>query len=173
MDYFQSFAKYREKGLPSKLPAEEEDAIRRPQLLRFESEVLRLKRERGPASEIKAAESKSRAYRARLSKKRLQQYKFEWVRERRDWKVKTRGKERPNDETKTDLLDILSRVMPERGRLATTMISDRVVSEEERKEAIEDLYSLASQDRITLYRPGEKPVKGLCPVGGCGQTMIR
>lgn len=77
------------------------------------------------------------------------------------------------DETKTDLLDILSRVMPERGRLATTMISDRVVSEEERKEAIEDLCSLASQDCTTLYRPGEKPVKGLCPVAGCGHTMIR
>ncbi len=174
VDYFQSFAKFREKGLPSKLPAKEEDAIRRdPQLLTFESEVLRLKRERGSAFEIKAAESKSRAYRARLSKKRLQQYKFEWVRERRDWKVKTRGKERPNDETKTDLLAILSRVMPERGRLTTTMISDRVVSEDERKEAIQDLSSLASQDCTTLYRPGEKPVKGLCPVAGCGHTMIR
>ncbi len=43
VDYFQSFAKYREKGLPSKLPAEEEDAIRRdPQFFKFENEVLRL-----------------------------------------------------------------------------------------------------------------------------------
>ena len=174
VDYFQSFAKFRERGLPSKLPAKEERAIRQdPQLLTFESEVLRLKRERTPASEIKAAESKSRACRARLGRKRLQQYKFEWVRERRDWKVKTGGMERPDDEAKTDLLDILSRVMPERGRLATTMISDRVVSEGGRKEAIEDLRSLASQDCTTLYRPGEQPVEGLCPVANCGQNMIR
>lgn len=145
MDFFQSFAKYREKGLPSKFPAKEEDAIRRdPQLLRFESEVLRLKRERGPVYEIKAAESKYYICRARLRRKRLQQYRFEWIRERRDWKVKTRGKEGPDNETKTDLLEILLRVMPERGRLATTITSDRVVSEQERKEAIVNLCSLAS-----------------------------
>ena len=63
--------------------------------------------------------------------------------------------------------------MPERGRLVKTMISDQVVSEEKRKEAIEDLCSLASQDYTTLYRPGEKPAQGLCLVAGCGRTMIR
>lgn len=63
VDYFQSFAKFREKGLPTKLPAEKEHAIRRdPQFLEFESEVQRLKRQRGPTCDIKAAESKARAY---------------------------------------------------------------------------------------------------------------
>lgn len=71
----------------------------------------------GTASQIKAAESKVRGYRASLTQKSLQQYKLEWVRQRRDWKVKTRGKERPLDNENTDLLEILSRVMPERGRL--------------------------------------------------------
>jgi len=174
VDYFQSFAKFRENGLPTKLPAEKEDAIRRdPQLLELEFEVQRLKRQRNPTCDIKAAESKARAYRASLTKKRLQQYKFEWIRERRDWKVKTRGKESPGDEKRTDLLDILSRVMPERGRLARMMISDRVVSEEERKEAIRDLCSLASRDCTVLYRPGEQPTQGLCPVTECGLSMIR
>ncbi|KAK3175952.1 hypothetical protein OEA41_007274 [Lepraria neglecta] len=153
--------------------AEKEDAIRRdPQLLEFESEVRQLKRRRSPTCDIKAAESKVRAYRASLRKKRLQQYKLEWIRERRDWKVKTRGKESPDDEKRTDLLDILSRVMPERGRLAKMMISDRVVMEEERKEAIQDLCSLASRDCTVLYRPGEQPTQGLCPVKACGLSMI-
>ena len=139
----------------------------------FTSEVQRLKRRRSPASDVKAVESKARAYRARLIKRRLQQYKLEWIRERRDWKVKTRGKERPEDEKKTDLLNNLSRVILERGRLAKTMISDRVVSEEERKVAVEDLCSLASQDYTTLYRPGEKPVQGLCPVEGYNLSINR
>ncbi len=40
VDYFQSFANFREKGLPTKLPAEKEDAIRRDsQFLKLESEV--------------------------------------------------------------------------------------------------------------------------------------
>lgn len=50
----------------------------------------------------------------------------------------TRGKGRAEDQCQTDLSDILARVMPERGCLAKTMISDQVVSEEERKDAIKD-----------------------------------
>lgn len=53
------------------------------------------------------------------------------------------------------------------------MVSDKVVSEEERRQAIEDLCSLASQHCTILYRPGEKPVEGVCPVEGCGVEMIR
>lgn len=49
--------------------------------------------------------------------------------------------------------------MPERGRLTRTIISDQVVSEEERKQAIKDLCSLASQDCTILYRPEEKLVE--------------
>ena len=174
VDYFQSFAKFHEKGLPSKLPADREDTIRRDsQLLEFKNEVHRLKKGHGTASQIKAAESKVRGYQASLTKKSLQQYKLEWIRQRRDWKVKTRGKERPNDDEQTDLLGILSRVMPERGRLTRMMVSDKIVSEEERRQAIEDLCSLASQDCTVLYRPGEKPIEGICPVEGCGVEMTR
>ena len=35
------------------------------------------------------------------------------------------------------------------------MISDQVVLEKERKDAINDLCSLASLDYTTMYRPGE------------------
>ena len=87
--------------------------------------------------------------------------------------MKTRGKVSPDDKKRTDLLDILSRVMPKRGRLARVMISDRVVSEEERKEAIRDLCSLASRDCTVLYRPGEQPLQDLCPVKGCTLSMKR
>ena len=174
IDYFQSFAKFREKGLPYRLPADREEAIRRDsQLLELESNLKWLKRGNGTASQVKAAESEVRGYRASITKKSLLQYKLEWVRRRRDWKVETRGKERPNDDENTDLLEILSRVMPERGRLTRMMISDKVVSEEERREVIKDLCSLASQDCTILYRPGEKPVEGICPVEGCGVEMIR
>ena len=171
VDYFQSFAKFRENGLPTTLPTQKGDAIRRdPQLLELESDVQWLKIQRNPTCDIKAAKSKARAYRANLTKKKPPQYKFERIRERRNWKVKTRGKESPDDEKRTDLLDILSRVMHERGRLARVMISDRVVSEEE---AIQDLCSLASRDCTVLYRPGKQPTQGLCPVEECGLSMIR
>ena len=174
IDYFQSFAKFREKGLPSSLPAEREAAIRRdPQLLEFVDQVHRLQTENATTSQIKAARNKARAYRVSLTKKSLQKYKIEWVQKRRDWKVTTRGKERPDDDKNTELLEVLSQVMPERGRLTRTMISDKVVSDKERRQAVEDLCSLVSQDCTTLYRPGEKPINGVCPVQGCDVEMTR
>ena len=174
IDYFQSFAKFREKGLPSSLPAEREAAIRQDaQFLEFENQVHRLRTEHASASQIKAAQNKVRTYRVSLTKKSLQQYKTEWVQKRRDWKITTRGKERSENDEKTDLLEILSQIMSERGRLARTVISDKVVSDEERRQAIEDLCSLVTQDCTTLYRPGEESINGVCPVTGCGVEMIR
>ena len=174
VDYFQSFAQFREKGLPTRLPADREDLIRRDShLLELESNVHQLQKGSGTAPQVKAAKSRVRSHRANLTRQSLQLYKLEWVRQRRDWKVKTRGKERPLDDENTDLLEILSHVMPEQGRLTQTMVSDKVVSEEERRQTINDPCSLASQDCTTLYRPGEKPVKGVCPVEGCGVEMTR
>ena len=63
--------------------------------------------------------------------------------------------------------------MPERGRLAKTIISDQVVSEKERKDAIKDLCSLAYLDYITIYRPGEEPAQGLYPIESCGLAIYR
>ena len=104
MDYFQSFAKFHESGLPSKLPAREEAAIsQHPEILDLESEVHRLKGEYGYPSQIQAAVSKARACRLRLTRKRLQQYKLEWGRERRDWKVMTRGQGRAEDQSQTNM----------------------------------------------------------------------
>ena len=55
IDYFQSFIKFREKGLPSSLPAEREATIRRdPQLLKFEDQVHELQIENATTSQIKA-----------------------------------------------------------------------------------------------------------------------
>lgn len=174
VDYFQSFAKFYESGLPSKLPAREEAVISQyPQLLDLESKVHQLKSGQGSPSQIQAAVSKARACRLRLTRKRLQQYKLEWVRERRDWKVITRGKGRAEEQSQTDLSDILAQVMPERGRLAKTMISAQVVSEKERKDAIKDLCSLASLDCTTIYRPGEEPAQGSCPIKSCSLAVHR
>lgn len=78
-------------------------------------------------------------------------------------------KEQPDNDVKTDLLEILSLVMPELGCLTRTMILDKVVS----NQVIEDLCSLVSHDCTTLYRPGEMPINGVCPVKGCGAEMIK
>lgn len=64
-------------------------------------------------------------------------------------------------------------IMPERGRLARTLTSDRVISIDERRQTVQDLFSLASQDCTIIYRLGEKPVDGICPVKGYGLQVSR
>ena len=174
VDYSKSFAKFSERGLPSKIPAENVAAIKRdPNLVEFERQALQLEAKNATRSEIKAARSKARNCRNIITWRSLQQYQLEWVRRRRDWKVMIRGKERPDDDERMDFLEILSLVMSELSRLARTMISNKVVFEKERRQAIEDLCSLASQDCTGLYRPGEKLVNGICPAKGCGAEIMK
>ena len=172
--FFQSFAKLRETGLPSSLPAEKVSAIGQdPRFLEMQRTVKSLQFNKASASEIKGAKAKARNYRASLTKDSLQKYKMEWVRQRRDWKVTTRGKEIVDDHEPTDLLDVLSLMMPERQRLTKTMISDKVVSEQERRQAVEDLCFLVSQDTTTFYLPKENPIDGQCPSDGCDVQIER
>lgn len=114
-------------------------------------------------SEIKAARSKIRSYCDNMTRKGLQQYQIEWARTGRDWKVVTRGKERPDDDAKMDLLEIPVTGDARTWSHHTDDNPDKIVSEEERRQAIEDLCSLVSQDCTTLYRPGEIFINGVCP----------
>lgn len=63
--------------------------------------------------------------------------------------------------------------MPERNRLARIMIVDQIVTPQERRQVVEDLCSLASQDCTTICLPGEKPINGVYPVQDCKVEMQR
>ena len=95
------------------------------------------------------------------------QYQNEWVRRKREEKISTRGKVRETEMAKTDLLQSLSLILPERGRLARAMISTDTVSNETRRQNMEDLYSLISRDYAVIYFPGEQPINRICPAKGC------
>lgn len=174
VNVFQSFSLLRETGLPDKLPAKMKAEIRQEtELIELENQVRQLRLQKALSSEIQAARSKASSRLASLTKKRLEEFQLEWVQQRRDWKVLTGGKERPEDNTKTDLFVILSRIMPELGRLSGPMTSDKDASEEERRQAIQDLYSMASSDCTVSYRPGEKPDNGICPAKSCSVEITR
>ena len=63
--------------------------------------------------------------------------------------------------------------MSERGRFTKTMTSDQVVFEQKRKQVIEDLFVLISQNCSVLYRLGETLINDICPVKGCGMKMTK
>ena len=117
IDYFQGLEKFRERGLPCQLPARlEHDVNRDPRLLELERKV----QEHLPADPEAAKEAKRRlaSCRKTLTRLALRQHQETWVRERRDWKVLTRGKEQPHDLCRTELVHSLCLLVPERGRLA-------------------------------------------------------
>lgn len=174
IQHFQSFARFREPGLITELPAEEKAAVDQdPRLLALKNQIAQLRGEKANHDDIRAAKAALRNLHRKISRKRLEQYQLDWVKRRRDWKVLTRGKERADDDVKRDLSEILAVIMPEYSRLVRTMISSAVVSHEERKQAVQDLCTLVARDCTTLYRPDEEPVNGMCPVNNCTQAMKR
>lgn len=174
VEYFQSFALLREKGLPSRLPAEQKAAIQNLPLIKsLQDNLLQLSTKSASKSEIQSARTRFYTVRSKLEKDALADYQLQWVQQRRDWKVMTRGKQRKDDDESKDLVNILRRLMPERDRLARLMTMDTIATEVERRQAVEDLYLMASQDCEVIYLPGDKPINGSCPLDGCEMKLAR
>jgi hypothetical protein len=175
IDYFQSLEMFREAGLPCTLPIRLEESIRDdPDLLELERDVDTLVCEKGAtAPAVKEARRCVNRLRSRLKKDALSQYQEEWVEERRDWKIQTRGAERPNDPCKTDLVESLCLLIPERGRLACAMTQDKPLSSDSLWRAMRDLQSLCTRDLTVLYLQGLEPRDGSCPVMCCQIQLDR
>jgi len=173
VEYFQGFGKFCEKGLPCALPAEKEAALEKDQqLIELDNKIKQLEIEGASAKDVEEARYKASNYHKILKKASLQEYQTWWVQNRRDWKIRTQG-EQTEDFTPTELVQALSMIIPERGRLTEMMISDKVVSELERKQAITDIHSFITRDYTVLYRTGEELINGTCPVKDCDMKIER
>lgn len=174
VDYFQSFAGFREIGLPNTLPTERESALLQHKEYRdLQCQISQLQEAGNDPSRIKELRRESHHYLEKTRKRVLKEYRLEWVDQRRREKQLYKGIQAPVKNGKTDLEESLALIMPERKRLALTMTSERHVSPEERRDAVQDLYTLATRDCVVLYRPGEEPISGRCPVQNCGKEMAR
>ncbi|KAI9773298.1 MAG: hypothetical protein M1839_002158 [Geoglossum umbratile] len=172
IQYFQGFGKFREKGLPHTLPAEKKAALdSNPQIIKLKDRLQQLEMESASAEDIRSARNKVRGCRDSLERVALQEFQNQCVKDQRDWKIRTQGKEQAKDFTPTKLVQTLSKIMPEHSRLTKILISDQVISEQERKQAVIDLCSFITRDYTVLYLPGEEPVNGTCPVESCGKKM--
>jgi hypothetical protein len=111
--FFQSLEKFREQGLPCELPAHLEHALKRdPRLLELQAEVQALTDERGAAGALNEAKRRVTNYYKTLKSNTLREHQEQWIRDRRDWKILTRGKEQPSSLHQEDRLHVLCRLMP-------------------------------------------------------------
>ncbi|OAG42721.1 AdoMet-dependent rRNA methyltransferase SPB1 [Fonsecaea monophora] len=119
IEYFQSMEKFHEEGLPDKLPSHLDDGIYRdPELRELEKEMQTLVQPEGGSIARSRPKQQYANRLKKLKKQALRQYQENWIRERRDWKILTRGKAAAQDKSKTDFVQSLCLLIPERGRLA-------------------------------------------------------
>jgi len=174
VNYFQSLEKFHEPGLPCKLPAKVETTLKSdPGLLELKSEVQALKHKEGAGSALDEAKRRRDNYRVTLWRNALTQYQEKWVQDRRKRIILTRGKDQPSRPDKTDIVQSIYLIIPERARLARITASDETLSVDAMWNAMQDLYSLCTRDSSVLYLPGLEPFEGACPVKCCQQKLDR
>jgi hypothetical protein len=132
-------------------------------------EVVRLKEKEAAARDGREREEAKKALRSllpSLEHKAFISYREAWIRQRRDWKILTRGKISPEVDRDGNHLNL---ILPERSRIAEKMESDAPLTTGQMRDAIQDVYTLITRDYTVFYLPGEEPLGGLCPV--CGINM--
>ena len=162
VEYFQGLSQFRERGAPTVLPRAIEDNLQN------HPEVLKLKERGSAAGNGESVEAKKalRSLLTSLKRKAFISFREAWVRDRRDWKIFTRGKISPEIESDNNQLNL---ILPERSRITDKMETSKPLLKHEMREAIQDLYTLITRDKAVFYRPGEEPLCGLCPV--CNKNM--
>ena len=174
IEYFQGLERFHEEGLPGKLPTLLQEALNRdPQLCELEKEVQTLTRTAGADNALNKAKQRYANRLKKMKSKALLQYQEHWIRERRDWKILTRGRGVAQDTSKTDIVQNICLLIPERGRLAQTMAADQPSEPGEMWQALQDLHSLCVQDFTVLYLPRSRPVDGACPTKCCQLRLDR
>ena len=174
IDYFQSLEKFHEEGLPDRIPSHlEQKILRDPQLVELDREAQNAVRTQGQPRALNRAKQRYTNLLKKLKLEALRQYQQHWVRERRDWKILTRGEEAAQYKSKTDFVQNICLLIPQRGRLAEQMALNRPLEPEEMWQALQDLHALCVQDFTVLYLPRSRPVDGACPVKCCQVQLDR
>lgn len=174
IEYFQSLEKFREAGLPARLPSHLDEALTRdPKLCQIKSEIEALTEQKADIDILNKAKKRHAAHLKMVKTKALRQYQQHWVRERRDWKILTRGKETAPDQSKTDFTQSICQLIPERARIAQAMAAEEALEPGAMWQALQDLHTLCVQDFTVLYLPGCRPVDGACPRSCCQRQLER
>jgi hypothetical protein len=154
IEYFQGLEKFHEEGLPDRLPMHLEEALQRnPQLCEMKAEIQALTQAVGGNDAVSKAKRQYTNHPKKLKPKALYQHQEHWVRERRDWKILTRGREVAQDRRKTEFVESMCVLIPERGRLAKRMADDEPLEPEDMWRAMYDLYTLCVGDFTVLLSP--------------------
>ncbi|KAK3896489.1 hypothetical protein C8A05DRAFT_20540, partial [Staphylotrichum tortipilum] len=164
-EYFRGIGQFRELGAPTQLPASMDSAIQQnPAVVELDTQA----RDAATSAERTAILIAKKNLLKKLRREGLASYRNGWLTERRKAKILSRGTILPCTGREPDPLNEL---IPEKGRLATCMARNSNLTEKELYGAMRDMLYLLTEDWTVLYRPGDKPNDGLCPV--CNEELSR
>jgi hypothetical protein len=171
IEYFQGYGQFREVGLPQELPAELEEAIlQREELTSLRAHIARC----GKGESTEDVNFYKNEYRKTLTSIRqseLHRYQTQWVRERRDQRILSRGKN-PHESLQSDACTrALTLIMPEVRYIAETLCSAEPLTHDQKLLFGSQLLTQCRRDYDVVYLPGESPIDGHCPVDTCQHNI--
>jgi Protein of unknown function (DUF3435) len=166
IEQLQSISRHRVKGFPLVLPTRARASVlQHPDLAELEQKRREL--DKSSISDIQQVDKDIKATKARLLDRALKTYQKEWVDIEYEKFIESRGKSLGNPDPQARRFQRLLVFIPERKRLCAMIDGLIEYSEEQKMSLVEDLVTIASKDLENIYRPGEEPVDGCCPVIGC------
>lgn len=174
IEFFQGLERFHEDGLPSKLPAKRIEELKKdPGLLQRQDVVNKLVKSRSSIVALNKAKSELSQHWKTLEREARKTYQRQWVSDRRDWEILTRGKEIAKPQENVDILQCLFQLIPERKRLAHWMAAENPLPSQEMWQAMADIHTLLTKDLTVIYLPGHEPIEGTCPVKRCEFRLAR
>lgn len=169
IEYFQGYEQFREVGLPRELPAgQKEDILGRPELVAMRDHIEQLLADKASSVDVDFERQEYKKALISIQLSELHRYQAEWVRERRDWRIVSRGKVNPEYLESNPCSRALALIMPELGCIAETLSSAEPLSFDEKLLFAKNLLTQCRRDYDVIYLPNEAPTDdGRCPVDGC------
>lgn len=142
-------------GFLTKLAAKIIEELRKsPGYFQRKAEVDTLIMSQASCAAVNEAKSQLSQYWRSLQRATLVSYQEQWERNRRDWKILTRGQEVTRDASKSDTVESLYQLIPERKRLARWMATETPLPPSDTWRAMADIYSLLTKDLSIPYLNG-------------------
>ncbi len=168
IEYFQGYGQFREVGLPQELSAELEEAIlRREELTNLRAYIVLLCEKGENAEIVNFYKNEYRKTLVSIRQLELRRYQTQWVRERRDQRILTRGKNQHESLESDACTRALTLIMPEVGYIAETLCSAEPLTHDQKLLFGSQLLTQCRRDYDVVYLPGESPINGQCPVDTC------
>lgn len=168
IEYFLGYGQFYERGLPRELPAAVKDSIlKRPEMVAIQDRTQQLENRKDGVESIRYEKLKYGEILVRLRLFELQRYQTQWVREKRDRRILNREQEDPVRLEKGIRTSVQVLIMPELGRIATTVSSGGELSFDEKLLFVKDLQIQCARGYDLLYILNEAPIQGQCPAATC------